>query len=175
MKTRSKNTKTVENIVAIYCHWKGFAIVVIQRIVKDTDYVAWQACEKRWVVTEVACGIASFKLIEQELKRIKSKYNFSGSFIINNDVSLRNKINSYFSFKPYETKDNITNVADSDGSVFDLVALVNDHELLFSRDCEQLMQAVQYYHPDLDNIPLQALILAIKAKGNQMFNYLLFS
>ena len=166
-------TATKQIINSLYCHYSGFSALLMEKTIADTDYEEWERCEKRWTVSKLIKGIASYDLISKALKEIKSIGQGTYPIIINKEIEL-NRIISGVRFKGSTSTDMTSNV-DINANIFNLVARVNDEQIVFKKEASSLIESVKFFNPANHDNDLNALILAVNAIPYSSFNYLLIS
>ena len=148
-----------DSIIALYAHYSGFAIILLERIISCKDYT--KKFDKRWTVAKLITGIPSYDLIKKNLKDLKKSSRCLHSIIVNKEINLSKAIRG-ISFKPSEGAEMATD-SDINASVFNLVARVNDRQLVFKKDTAGLIESVKFYNPNNFDVSINALILAVNS------------
>jgi hypothetical protein len=173
---RTKNkTQTKETVIALYCHYSGFSIVMLERITADDNYVAWQECEKRWSVAKVIKNIPSFEKIEKELLELKKANNYISKIQINKGFKYIEKIIDFrIKFTEVELDSKIENFGSFNADIFNLIALVNDRKIVFKKEYSDLVESIKFWNPANNSNELNALVLAIKSIPYYKINNMLY-
>lgn len=150
-----------DSVIACYAHYSGFAAILLERVISCTEYQRNAKIDKRWTVTKLITGIASYQLIKEALKELKTVSGSTHAVIVNKEVDLRKGVKG-ITFKASESFDMNTNT-DINSSVFNLVARVNDRQIVFKKDCSSLIESVKFYNSSNFDVSLNALILAVNA------------